>query len=153
MITRCSSGLLALALLVLAGCGLGAGGVATLPPPVTGPVVTAQAFLHAWETQDSTQLTTLLTPDAQAALAFGGGTATWLSQRRALYGPPLLGQGRVTPGNVAGDTAGAEVATVFACPRCQTPPPTWAPAPRYVSTVPLTLQRQPDGRWLITTFK
>ena len=154
MITRCSTGLLAVGLALMVGCAPGVDSGATPTPPASAdPAATAKAFLHAWETQDSTQMTALLTADAQEALAFGGGTTAWLARRNALYGPPLPGQGRVTPGSVAGDTAGAEVAAVFACPRCQTPPPTWAPALSYVSTVQLTLQRQPDGRWLITFFK
>jgi hypothetical protein len=145
--------LLAVALVLLTGCAVGAGGSVTPTPPSDGPVATAQAFLHAWEAQDSKQLEVLLTPDARDVLAWGGGAVAWLTTRSALYGPPLTGHGRVTPAAVVGDTARMTVAAVFACARCRTPPPTWAPAPSYVSTVQLTLQRQPDGRWLITYFQ
>lgn len=154
MITRSSMGLLALALVLLTGCALSAdGAVSPTPSASDGPAATAHAFLGAWEAQDSGQLEALLTPDAQYVLAWGGGATAWLTQRSALYGPPLSGRGRVTPGTVVGDTAQMVVAAVFACARCQTPPPTWAPSPSYVSTVQLTLQWQPDGRWLITYFK
>jgi hypothetical protein len=154
MITRGSIELLGLVLILMVGCAPGVdSGATSTPPSSADSAATAQAFLRAWETQDSTQMTALLTADAQEALAFGGGTAAWLAKRSTLYGPPLPGRGRVTPGSVAGDIASAEVAAVFACPRCQTPPPTWAPAPSYVSTVQLTLQRQPDGHWLITYFR
>lgn len=160
--------LLGLLSLLLTACDSGGTGTtsstATNPldaASISGPGIsaldTANAYLAAWEDQDGAAIDALLTGDARAFWAMGGGPSKWLADKAARKGTPIKGQGRalrISDGTGAGATAQADVAVVYDCKNVTCPPggvlPEWVPSGGRVEADRLTLQRQADGRWLIT---
>jgi hypothetical protein len=99
----------------------------------------------------------LLTDDARAFWAMGGGPSKWLADKAARKGTPIQGLGRalrVSDGNGAGATAQADVAVAYDCKNVTCPSggvtPEWVPSGGRVEADSLTLQKQADGKWLIT---
>lgn len=166
--------LLGLLSLVLTACDLGGGGTTGSTSTSTstssssrgagqnrGPgssaTDTAHAYIAAWEDQDGAAIDALLTDDARAFWAMGGGPSQWLAEKATRKGAPIKGQGRllrISDGNGVGATAHADVAVAYDCKGVTCPSgsilPDWVPGGGQVEADSLTLQKQADGIWLIT---
>jgi hypothetical protein len=125
--------------------------------PGTTATDTANAYIDAWENQDGAAIDALLTDDARAFWAMGGGPSKWLADKAARKGTPIQGLGRalrVSDGNGAAATAQADVAVAYDCKTVTCPSggvtPEWVPSGGRVEADSLTLQKQADGKWLIT---
>jgi hypothetical protein len=90
----------------------------------------------------------------------GGGPGKWLADKARSKGSILEEYGRVLSLHEAGGTAQADVAVVYDCkatksngsncPQSEDKVLDWIPAGSSVSADHLTLQRQQDGKWLIS---
>lgn len=148
----------ALILLVLLAVAISACGGDSGPSKQPGSTATdtAKAYITAWEANDSAAIDALLTPDAKSFWAMGGGPARWLAGKAESRGAPIPGKGRVVRLTESGGTAQADVAVVYDCklPKGGTCPqdelPDWAPLGSGLSADHLTLQKQQDGKWLLS---
>ncbi|MDQ3705130.1 MAG: nuclear transport factor 2 family protein [Chloroflexota bacterium] len=124
----------------------------------SNPTDTANAYIAAWEANDAGAIDALLTPDAQSFWAMGGGPGKWLADKARSKGSILAGNGRVLSLQETEGTAQADVAVVYDCtsttgsncPQSEDSLFDWIPAGASVSADHLTLQRQQDGKWLIS---
>ncbi len=125
--------------------------------PGTSASDTANAYIAAWEEQDGAAIDALLTDEARAFWAMGGGPSKWLADKATRLGAPGKGQGRILRlmgGSGSAATAQADVAVVYDCRNANCPSrgfsPDWVPQGQWADADSLTLQKQADGKWLIT---
>ncbi|HEY0068834.1 MAG TPA: hypothetical protein VGE04_02580, partial [Chloroflexia bacterium] len=156
--------LLGLLSLVLSACDSGGGstpGSTSTSNSSVGPGTsasdTANAYIAAWEDQDGAAIDALLTDEARAFWAMGGGPSKWLADKATRLGAPVEGQGRVLRlmgGSGDAATAQADVAVVYDCKDANCPSGSfslaWVPEGQWADADSLTLQKQADGKWLIT---
>lgn len=161
----------------LTACG-GGGPSGPSTTPGSTATDTAKAYIAAWEANDGAAIDALLTPDAKSFWSMGGGPTKWLAGRSQQYGSPVPGKGRVLQLDEQGGSAKADVAVIYDCHKQQEPGPgpgtacgdsggsgessrtgsaqytkyvpEWVPAGNAVAADHLTMQKQPDGKWLIT---
>jgi hypothetical protein len=125
--------------------------------PGSSATDTSNAYIAAWEDQDGAAIDALLTEEARAFWAMGGGPSKWLADKATRLGAPVEGQSRVlrlTGGSGDAATAQADVAVVYDCMSANCPTrslsPDWVPQGQWADADSLTLQKQADGKWLIT---
>ncbi|MDQ2808374.1 MAG: hypothetical protein M3Z04_15885 [Chloroflexota bacterium] len=141
-------------LLLLAGALTACGGPST--DPGGSAQDTAKAFIATWEAGDGARMEKLITPSGLQLWALGGGSGSWLTGKTKYYGTVVKDKGQVLKLDEKDNLAQADVAVLYDCKSSDCHPalglPAWVPAGNTLSTQHLTLEKQPDGKWLISYF-